>query len=181
MIAFTGIALAATGVNAATPAAPPLPAILLNATAASSQPDLAAARMIGGIIAYSRWPAPTNPVRMCVAGRASHASGFDEIEQSAGRPVRLQYIPTTTMPVACDVLYLGAMPPASRMRLIAATRNQPILSIIEQDPDCRSGAMICLDIGATAQTFRLSIDAVSRSKVRIDPRVLRIAGEVARP
>ncbi|MEO7470390.1 MAG: YfiR/HmsC family protein, partial [Sphingobium limneticum] len=42
-------------------------------------------------------------------------------------------------------------------------------------PDCGSGAIFCLLYAPQTLSFQLNIDAVSRSAVRIDPRVLRLS------
>lgn len=62
-----------------------------------------------------------------------------------------------------------------RQRLIAAVRGNPVVTIAEDDRDCAGGAMFCLLFAPQTLSFQLNIDAVSRSTVRIDPRVLRVA------
>jgi hypothetical protein len=59
--------------------------------------------------------------------------------------------------------------------MLRSIRDQPVLSIAEADPACRGGTIFCLRVLPDRVGFQLSIDAVSRSAVRIDPRVLRIA------
>ena len=66
-------------------------------------------------------------------------------------------------------------------RLIASTTGRPVVTIVEADLACRSGAMFCLLYAPQSLSFRLSIDAVSRSTVRIDPRVLRLRKEAIEP
>ena len=50
-----------------------------------------------------------------------------------------------------------------------------VLTIAEADPDGRSQAMFSLLFRPGALNFRLNIDAVSRSGLKVDPRVLRLA------
>jgi hypothetical protein len=159
---------------------PPVVPALLPAAAqveptAAAAPDSAesVASLVGGIISYSRWPTQPRPVRLCLAGATRYALRISEAQRTAGQSLMIRSLGSLASPATCDVLYIGAMRPAAQRRMIAAARSQPIVSIIEDDPHCRSGAMFCL-VPAHG-TFRLNLDAVSRSEVRIDPRVLRIA------
>jgi hypothetical protein len=129
--------------------------------------------LIGGIISYSRWPTQPRPVRLCLAGSTRYALRMSDAQRAAGQSILIRSIGIAGSPADCDVLYLGAMRDPARGRLLAATRGKPIVSIIEDDLHCQSGAMFCLLPGRS--TFKLNLDAVSRSEVHIDPRVLRIA------
>jgi hypothetical protein len=158
---------------------PVVPAASLAAMAlepvAAAEPSSAesVASLVGGIISYSRWPTQPRPVRLCLAGSTAHALRISDAQRTAGQSLMIRGLAADASPADCDVLYLGAMRVGARARMLAVTRGQPIVTIIEDDPDCRSGAMFCLV--PTRGTFRLNLDAVSRSEVRIDPRVLRIA------
>jgi hypothetical protein len=156
--------------SAVSPAAVPLEPI-----SAAAEPDSAesVASLVGGIISYSRWPTQPRFVRLCIAGTTRHALRISEAQRTAGLSLMIRSVAAGGSPERCDVLYLGTMRIAARAKMLAATRGQPIVSIIENDPHCRSGAMFCLM--PSRGTFRLNLDAVSRSEVRVDPRVLRIA------
>jgi hypothetical protein len=154
---------------ALSPAAIPLePTAAAEATATE---DVGA--LVGGIISYSRWPTEPRPVRLCLVGSTRYALRMSDAQRIAGQSILIRSIGATTSPAGCDVVYLGTMRAAARTRLLAATHGQPIVSIIENDLHCRSGAMFCLE--PSRSSFKLNIDAVSRSQVHIDPRVLRIA------
>jgi hypothetical protein len=147
----------------------------LEPVAAAAEPAKAesVASLVGGIISYSRWPTPPRPVRLCLAGSTRHALRISDAQRTAGQSLMIRAVAAGATPAGCDVLYLGTMRVAARAKMLAATRGKPVVSIIEDDLHCRTGAMFCL-IPARG-TFRLNLDAVSRSQVRIDPRVLRIA------
>jgi YfiR/HmsC-like len=59
--------------------------------------------------------------------------------------------------------------------LTAAVRGRGVLTIAEADPGNVSEAVIVLTYQPHSLSFRLNIDAISRSGLRIDPRVLRIS------
>lgn len=142
---------------------------------APGQHDAVVARTVGGMISYTRWPEPRPAMRLCVSGTTAYTKGFGRVGQAAGRPVATQIVAPGGPTRGCDVLYFGAMADADRQRMLRSIRDQPVLSIAEADPACRGGAIFCLRVQPDRVGFQLSIDAASRSAVRIDPRVLRIA------
>ncbi len=134
------------------------------------------ARMVGGIISYSRWPGDDGRVTICTMGTTRYAQRLADAGATAGRPVSTRAIApgSAAAQQGCDILYLGATTPALKQKAIAAIHGQPVLSIAEADPACREGTMFCVVLTGDQLTFRLSIDAISRSTVRVDPRVLRL-------
>ncbi|HEY0623089.1 YfiR family protein [Sphingomonas sp.] len=139
------------------------------------QHDAVVARTVGGMISYTRWPQPRAVVRLCVSGATAYTKGFGRIGQNAGRQIFTQTVAPGGATEGCDVLYFGTMADADRQRMLRSIRDQPVLSIAEADPSCRGGTIFCMRVLPDRVGFQLSIDAVSRSAVRIDPRVLRIA------
>ena len=136
----------------------------------------AVARMVGVIVSYSRWPNADGSVTICTMGTTRYAQRLADAGATAGRPVVTRAIApgSSAAPQGCDVLYLGATTPALQQKAIAAIHGQPVLSINEADPACRSGTMFCVVITGDQLTFRLNVDAISRGTVRVDPRVLRL-------
>lgn len=143
--------------------------------AVPGQHDAVVARTVGGMISYTRWPEPRPVVRLCVSGTTAYSKGFGRVGQSAGRQVSTQTVVPGGVTRGCDVLYFGTMADADRQRMLRSIRDQPVLSIAEADHACRGGTIFCLRVLPDRVSFQLSVDAVSRSTVRIDPRVLRIA------
>lgn len=144
------------------------------------QPDrvaAAVARMVDAIFTYTRWPAPHSTIGLCVAGAADHADQLDTITLDGARAVERRMLPSGegALPESCDALYLGGMDATRARRLIADARGGPVVTIAETDTGCRAGAMFCLLFAPNSLNFQLNIDAVSRSTVRIDPRVLRLS------
>lgn len=161
--------------------APPLPATPIDTAIprGTDKQAMVVSRTVGGIVSYTRWPADRPAIRLCTAGVTLHTSRFSEVARAAGRPVSLRAVFPGGSTADCDALYLGSMRSEDRARMIAGLAGRSVLSIAEADPACRSGAMFCLDVRPASLSFRLSIDAISRSTLHIDPRVLRIVGGVA--
>lgn len=136
----------------------------------------AVAQAVGGIISYTRWPTVQPVLRLCVSGVTRYSARFSEVAVVAGRAVTARPIAAGSSTVNCDVLYLGDMAPAVRLAMTRAVHARPVLSIAEADPPCRGGAMVCLRVRASSLGLQLNLDAVSRSAVQVDPRVLIVAG-----
>lgn len=139
----------------------------------ASKPMDPVSRVIGGIISYARWPVEPQPLRLCISGVTQFDLHSPEISRASNRTIVTRRILPNASTADCDMLYLGTMDAAQQRQMLQSVRNRSIVSIVEFDPQCRSGAMFCLRAKATGVTFQLSIDAISRSSVRIDPRVLR--------
>ena len=136
----------------------------------------ATARAVKAVIDYTRWPQRYDPLVLCVAGPVLHAARLGGIRLADGRQVeRRNVAPVVQALGGCHVLYIGQVPISSQRQLTAAVRGKGVLTIAEADPAGTSEAVISLTYQPGALSFRLNIDAISRSGLRIDPRVLRIS------
>ena len=137
---------------------------------------LETARIVTGIIEFTRWPGASGPLTLCVAGPAQHAARLDALRLADGRGVqRRQVAPLPIAMAGCNALYIGQVDPAATRALTAAARGRAVLTIAEADPACRSQAMFCMVHEPRTISFRMNIDAIARSGLRVDPRVLRLA------
>ncbi len=151
-------------------------AALGNSCAEASPHAGAVVRTVRSLVEYTRWPQSPNPVELCVAGPASHAGQLDAVRLSDGRVLNRRAVAASAAALAgCDVVYIGKLPLAGQRQLTAAVRGRGVMTVAEADPDCRSEAMFCLIYPAKGLSFRLNVDAVSRSGLRVDPRVLRVS------
>lgn len=180
---FAFFASIAILISAGSAKAAPLDDAYLTPASAGSSPAAQAERLIGGILSFARWPeAHASPSRtLCVVGKPRFSGQITSSISSAGRPAR--GVAATAADVmggrSCDAVFLGMMPVADRRALIQWVRARPVLTITDDDPSCAYGAMFCLQHKGAAIGFSVNIDAVSRSRVRVDPRVLRIGSEGA--
>jgi len=126
-------------------------------------------RSLRGIISYTRWPATPFPLRLCVVGETPHLEAILAGVRLPGRAVTARQIAPDPVAVRdCDVLYFGGATGA-----LAAGISQPgMLTVSEQDAACRGGGMFCLRVQPGRVSFQLNLDAVARSGLRIDPKVL---------
>jgi hypothetical protein len=136
------------------------------------------AQVVMGILSYSRWPVPPQTVRLCVLGNTQYADellagdaplpGLNVITRRVG-------VSADELSAACDAVYIGAMAAVDRARVLDRVTGRPIVSIIENDPDCAVGSMFCLNVRPPQVGFRVNLDSIARSGVRIHPSVLQLA------
>lgn len=166
--------------SAANPAVagPVVPANVPLGPGAQRQPE-GTALLVAALLAYVRWPTRPDPVRVCIAGPAQHAGLIGDKPVPGDGAIAVRTVPPGSPNAAagCDALYVGGLSAPATTQAVAAVRGRPVVTIVENDPACRSEAMFCLVYGAETLSFRLNVDAVSRSPVRVDPRVLRLARE----
>lgn len=135
------------------------------------------ARLVAPILEYTRWPVEPGTVRLCVLGPASHAAKLTRLALSPGRTAVRRDITADSAAIraSCDALYIGDLGLPALRAVTAGIRGSAIVTIAERDPDCRGETMFCMVFAPGRLSFMINIDAVSRSGVRIDPRVLRLA------
>jgi hypothetical protein len=138
----------------------------------------ATARMVRSFIDYTRWPTRNDPVVLCVVGVAAQAGQLDGMALGDGRRV-IRHTASLAALGGCNVVYLGKLDPAAISAAVTAVRGKSVLTVAENDPQCRSQAMFCLKPEGQSLGFAVNIDAVSRSGLRVDPRVLRMASETS--
>ena len=136
----------------------------------------AVARMVRSIAEFTRWPDERRALRLCVAMPSDHADRIEEFSLSRQRRVTVRKGAFESFaPGSCDAIYFGRYSLEQLRTMVASLHGRPVLTIAENDPACRSKAMFCLLFGAESLNFRMNLDSVSRSGIRIDPRVLRLA------
>jgi YfiR/HmsC-like len=128
------------------------------------------------ILSYTRWPSEPAELRLCITAPTEYTAALFSIKQQAnGRPVSVRRydVDDEALGRRCDVLYLGILAP--ERRLSQRLQDRPILSISEQSAECVVDAVFCLQVGLDRVRFRVNLDALARSGVRVHPAVLKLA------
>lgn len=152
------------------------------ARAESQDPDQkrihAVTTMVVGIISYARWPATPDPIRLCVIAPVQYAEGlFDPVLMMAQRPIKTLRIELANPQLAssCDVVYLGDVNADQKQDFIHRITGYSILTISEKDMECAVGSAFCLQISNDQAGFKVNLDSLARSGVRVHPNVLQLA------
>jgi YfiR/HmsC-like len=150
--------------------------VAMTVSGGSAAESAATARLVRSFIDFTRWPAQSNPVSLCIVGPASNAGQLDNLTTGDGRRVSRRVVsPAALAGAGCQVAYFGRLEPAALRQAVLSVRGKGVLTIAENDPACRSQAMFCLKPDRQSLGFSVNIDAVSRSGLKVDPRVLRMA------
>lgn len=145
--------------------------------------------IVWGIVSYTRWPQPPQPLRVCIAGTTTHE---DDIRSASTwttpeRSSEIRALAEAEDPAArCDLVYVGTLAPDTTVTLIGQLAGKAVLSIGEGKEFCSVGGMFCLDTATlgddqAAPRFGANLDAISRSGLRVSPQVLRLSRELRRP
>lgn len=136
----------------------------------------AVSRTVRALIEYTKWPDRPDPLVVCQVGQARHAAQLGAIRLTDGWRVSHRPVSGSSASLGgCQVLYIGNLPLARQRQLTAMVRGRGVLTIAEDDLANGSEAMVVLTYQPQSLSFRLNIDAVSRSGLHVDPRVLRVA------
>jgi hypothetical protein len=155
-----------------------VPGVSAPVAPAASAPRSGLSTAVAGILAYTRWPSETPPLRLCTLGRSA---GVDELLHgpdlgSPARPVSLRASPSATdASQNCQAIYVGAVDVASWRVLLQAVVGRPVLLLGDGPAFCTDGGMFCMEPGPRSVRFNANLDAIARSGLRVNPLVLRIA------
>jgi hypothetical protein len=140
------------------------------------------AAVVGGIISYSRWPQPSNPVRLCVLGHSGLVEQVQAFTPAPGQRgvVALAVKADANFARDCDAVYVTPIPPENARALLRQVTGLAVLTVGEGAEFCSDGGMFCLDNGVALPNsarprFSANLDAISRSGLRVNPQVLLLA------
>lgn len=133
------------------------------------------------LIGYSRWPAADNSaekaVQLCVDKAVERVAARLQGQMAAnGRMIDTRVIDAmeTASVAQCDAVYLRDVADGRRKTLVAELIGKPVLIIVEQDQACEVGSMFCLGFREDHVSFRINLDSIARSGIRVHPGVLRL-------
>jgi hypothetical protein len=144
------------------------------------------ARVITGIIRFTHWPGSSDKLRVCLIGdEADMARLAPSIrDQGAGLVPPLSVATQATLsgsaqPEAdCDVIYFASrfvLDDVDRHAFFRRVAERPILTVGALPVACDMGAMFCLKAEQDPALFGANLDAISRSGLHVDPKVLLLA------
>jgi hypothetical protein len=149
---------------------------------AATEPGRSVTTIVAGIVGYTRWPAEPRSIRLCTLGRGR---GVDELLATGDLGSAQLSVPVraagdaTGAASECDAIYVGTFAADAARGVLQRTVGRPVLMIGEGQEFCTDGGMFCLQPGTPAMGFAVNLDAVARSGLRVNPRVLRIARSAA--
>lgn len=135
------------------------------------------ANAVHGILGYTRWPQQPAIVRLCVVAPTEYADLLwqaNALESSQPVEARRLLVDDPQLEHDCEAIYLGVLPEQQRQALYTRLVGKPILTISETAQECSDGSLFCLSIADEHVAFRVNLDSVARSGLRIHPNVLQL-------
>lgn len=136
------------------------------------------AQVVLGILGYARWPVEPQPLRVCVVGPTEYTDDLLKgPTMPSGTPIAARRLLAgdSRIPNECDAVYIGWLTAAQRSDLFAALQGHAVLSISEESDQCTVGSMFCLQVSDAQVSFKVNLDSVARSGVRVHPSVLQLS------
>ncbi|MBB4843509.1 hypothetical protein HNP55_002032 [Paucibacter oligotrophus] len=139
---------------------------------------MSTAAIVAGILNYTVWPGPSRSLSACITG--SQREALDLLQQLEQSKIRHQLLlirveANSPLPGACDLVYFeGWNGPAARSALRKLDRK-PVLTIGYEPEFCSDGGLFCLSKAGSSTRFEVNLDAVTRSGLRVNAQVLRLA------
>ena len=151
---------------------------LATANHADDYPSQEVAELILGIIHFSRWPDSKKDLQLCIVGETKHADLLLNTDLTVGDyHIDSQWIDDAQLleyVSLCQVIFFGHYNVRQINDFYAQLYGMPVLTIDEWNEDCRIGGMFCLHNNQGRLGFKVNLDAVGRSQVRVQPNVLRL-------
>lgn len=132
------------------------------------------ARIVGGIISFTRWPGPPHDARLCITTPAMSAEMLVR-NLSATTPLAgVQYLAPqdARLESSCDVVYIEHVNQAGHANLFQRLAGRPVLTIADSGSGCLMGSLFCISSTGASPRFSVNLDAIARSGLHINPKVL---------
>lgn len=127
------------------------------------------------ILSYSKWPNTTRPT-ICVIDNPEATNQFQASVKELSYDYQVQAVNAKEFSkTQCHVAYFSTTSPQQQQNLIQSYPSRFLLSLSTNNSTCEIGSIFCLYNKKTFSTFKVNLDALSYSKVHIDPRVLILA------
>jgi hypothetical protein len=147
-------------------------------TKAGDPPAATPARVVAGIVSYTRWPEGTATLRLCTLGRGPAVDSLLQAGEFGAPGRRVSVAAVATLGAAerdCQAIYLGRTGGPDMRQTVRLFAGRPVLLLGEGADFCTEGGMFCIEPAADTARFGVNLDAVARSGLRVNPQVLRIA------
>lgn len=130
-----------------------------------------------GIVDYSRWPGAPRPLTLCVAGTGPQSTELiaTVLVPNGARPLSIRQVPANVSPPGiCDAVYFEAWREQEQRDALAALASRPVLTLGSGAAFCSSGGLFCLQPAGAGTRFSVNTDAVARSGLVVNARVLQL-------
>ena len=151
------------------------------------EPDVKAAYLYN-FTKYIEWPSEgdkgSEPFRLCVLADPTIRNAIQRTMQGEtvqGRPLVMVAPDTPRDAQQCQILYVGRSEQPRAATLLAAVRDQPVLTVGDSSRFTEQGGMIEFLLQDNRVRFDLNLPRAQQSKLRVSSNLLRVARKVVEP
>ena len=137
---------------------------------------------------YVEWPAEaekgSEPFRLCVLADPAIRNAIQRTVQGEtvqGRPLVMVAPDTPRDGQQCQILYVGRSEQERAGQLLAAVRDQPVLTVGDFSHFTERGGMIEFLLQDNRVRFDVNLPRAQQSKLRVSSNLLRVARKVLEP
>lgn len=127
------------------------------------------------ILSYVKWN--ISSPNLCVIDNPTAANQFQQINKQLKYQYTISSIKLDSVESSnCNAIFFTHTPIASQQQFL---NRYSLLSFSTNNKDCELGSAFCLISKVNGETsFKINLDALTRARVHVDPRVLLLAKNV---
>ena len=144
----------------------------------AAQTSLGAGAIVAGMLGYTHWPGAPRTLEICITHGSPHRSAIvQQLEQVRfDWPWAVRTIgANVTPPASCDAVVFDGWTESAQLQALRGLAHKPVLTIGMGAAFCSDGGIFCLQSVDGQTRFEVNIDGVTRSCLRINAQVLRLA------
>ena len=129
------------------------------------------------ILSYTKWASSPVP-NICVVEDSRTATYFNSYIKQYGYNYRVTLVNTNdVLRSNCQIVYFSSVVSLTQQRnlILNSSLAENKLLFTENDSSCELGSSFCLYKKNEKVTFNINLDALTRARIHIDPRVLLLA------
>lgn len=131
--------------------------------------------LILAVISYSKWSNVSQPT-LCVIDNSVATLAFQNQTKASAYNFHIVSVTSANFSkTQCQAVYFSGFSAQQQQNFINNYPQKNLLSFSDNNSDCEIGSTFCLYTRRGNMTFNVNLDALSRSGVHIDPRVLLLA------
>ncbi len=138
---------------------------------ASDRPGVAALAL--GLLEFTRWPRPPDLLCVSAGGPQAKALAAALPEHPLSSRLSLREVPVDAeLPAGCDAMLFEGWTEERQAQALRENAERPVLTLGLGAGFCTLGGAVCFGEGRGQPAFEINTDALARSGLRVNPRVL---------
>jgi hypothetical protein len=131
---------------------------------------------------FVEWPADSfkddsSPINLCILGADPFGSALDTIKGKMvkGRPLKIRWNNKADDIEGCHILFISASEKQNLKQILYGLRSSNTLTVSEINGFAQLGGMINFIIVDQKVRFEINLDAVQRSRLKMNAQLLKLA------